>query len=145
MRRLANNLDGRGAISRLLLAFLAMFATWLISCVCLALVRLTFEPMLEVKLLALWSGLIACGTYVVFAAPASALPAYKLQLRYPYILVLCALMWSALFVRFFFQEWPWAMLHEPLAAELFLPWIGGFTLCSVGIYLVLLRRTTRAE
>ncbi len=118
-----------------------MFTSWLFSCACLELLRLTFQPMLQVELLALWSGSMAIGTYVVFAAPAAAIPPRRLQLRYPYIFVFCSLLWSTLLFRVFFRERPWTDLREPLVAGFCPVWIGGFTVCSVGIDLVLLARS----
>ena len=115
---------------------------WLVSCSCLLLLKATFEPALEVALLAGWSGAFSGITYFLFVLPVIAPLPRDFQLRYFVAIVMLSLGWDCLVMRSFLREWPWAV--QTTEAGLFFPvWFGVFTLSALAIYFALLWRGAR--
>jgi hypothetical protein len=134
---------GETRTSRLLLGLVAMLGTWLISCGGLLLVRLTFQPTLRTLWLDIQAGFVAVSTYFLFVMPVTALIPKDLQLRFAYFLVILSFGWSTLAFHAVFRRWPWMVLSEQPAGPFMLTWFGGFTLCAVGTYLLLLWRNAK--
>ncbi len=134
---------GATRLSRALLSFATMCSSWLVSLALLAMLKVTFEPGLEIPFLASWSGIFSAVTFCIFVVPLVTVFSRRVQLRFFYLVVLCSFGWDALVMRWFFQEWPWTIwFHE--SGFLFLAWFGEFTCVALAIYFAMLWRGAHA-
>jgi len=123
-----------------------MVAAWIISCFYLFLVQQMGQPGLKALFLDKDAGAVAAITYLLFVVPVTALLPRWTQLRFAYLILFLSIGWSSLVFHTLFVTWPWTALRKDGPASLFfLPWFGGFTLCALAIYLLLLWQGARSD
>ncbi len=123
----------------------AMFGTWILSCGCLLLLRLTFEPDLQLRLLALYSFIVAGLSYLFFAAPLVLLLTRRHQIRFFYLIMFLSLACECAIFHYLFREWPWAAFSEPWPSAFMPAWFLGFTVTALGSYFILLWFSERSD
>ena len=137
---------GAGATwaSRAILGFGAMVGAWICSCGYLLLLKASVEPGLQVRVLAVWSGMFSAVTYSLLVVPIVAPLPRSFQLRSFPAVVALALVWDCLIFRGFFREWPWAVMSTQ-GGPFLLIWFAVFTSFALAIYFALLWRGAHIE
>ena len=130
---------------RLLLCFWAMFGSWCLSSSFLLLLRLIFEPDLQLRLLALYSFIVAGLSYLFFAAPLVLLLTRRHQIRFFYVITFLSLACESAIFHYLFREWPWAAFNEPWPSAFMPAWFLGFTVTALGSYFILLWFSERSD